>query len=77
MSEEEQPFRSAENDAYYREDSYEFARRNFRKYPRAHLVRGRVPDTLNSVGRHRRSQLPCPRHEHCCTGSGGTRVLLA
>ena len=30
-------------------DCYELARANFAPYPRAHLVRGRVPETLSSV----------------------------
>lgn len=50
MADEERPFRIAENDAYYRQDSYEIARRNFAPYPKARLIRGRVPDTLESAG---------------------------
>jgi O-methyltransferase len=49
MSEEERPFRMDENEAYYRQGSYEIARRNFGQYPSAHLIRGRVPDSLESV----------------------------
>ena len=37
--------RSAENEAWY-EECYELTRSNFRPFSRAHLVRGRVPDTL-------------------------------
>lgn len=33
----------------YAEDVYETAKANFAPYPTAHLVRGRVPDTLDSV----------------------------
>jgi 2-polyprenyl-3-methyl-5-hydroxy-6-metoxy-1,4-benzoquinol methylase len=40
--------RSLENDRYY-EDCFEMVRRNFSGYPRAILVRGRVPDTLAAV----------------------------
>jgi O-methyltransferase len=49
MAEEEAPFRMEENHAYYREDSYETALKNFAQYPGVRLVRGRVPDTLGSV----------------------------
>lgn len=40
--------RTAENRSYY-EECYETARRNFAPFPRAQLVRGRVPDTLASA----------------------------
>lgn len=50
MAEEERPFRIEENDAYYHQDSYEIARRNFAPYPKARLVRGRVPDSLEGAG---------------------------
>lgn len=33
----------------YREGYYEIAKANFSPYPRAYLVRGRIPDTLESV----------------------------
>lgn len=41
--------RHLENEVNYDEDSFETARRNFAGYPRAILVRGRVPDTLATV----------------------------
>jgi O-methyltransferase len=50
MAEEERPFRIEENDAFYQQDSYEIARRNFAPYPNARLVRGRVPDSLEGAG---------------------------
>jgi O-methyltransferase len=40
--------RIQENVSYYPE-CYELAKRNFAPFPKAHLVRGRVPDTLASV----------------------------
>jgi len=40
--------RSVENDVYY-DDCFETARRNFGGFPRAILVRGRVPDTLAAI----------------------------
>jgi O-methyltransferase len=40
--------RELENEWFY-EECYEQARQNFAPYPNAVLVRGRVPDTLNSV----------------------------
>lgn len=49
MGEDERPHRGFENETYYREDSFDRAQRNFAPYPRAHLVRGRVPDILGSV----------------------------
>jgi O-methyltransferase len=49
MSEEEMPFRLDENQAYYRDDSYETAVKNFEPYPGVRLIRGRVPDTLPEV----------------------------
>lgn len=39
--------RPAENAMYF--PCYDLAKRNFAQYPKAHLVRGRVPDTLSSV----------------------------
>lgn len=49
MSDEERPHRPAENEMYYGEDSFARAQRNFAPYPRAHLVRGRVPESLGTV----------------------------
>ena len=46
--EEKQRGRLKENSIYY-EECFELARANFAPYPRAILVRGRVPDTLASV----------------------------
>lgn len=40
--------RIQENQRYY-EECYELAKHNFAQFPKAHLVRGKVPDTLNSV----------------------------
>src|SRR5260370_23747644 len=40
--------RAAENPSMYSE-CYEVARRNFAPFPRARLVRGKVPDTLATV----------------------------
>ena len=37
--------RAEENPAFFR-PSYEIARKNFEQYPNAHLVRGKIPDTL-------------------------------
>jgi O-methyltransferase len=48
MLDTERPFRVAENESMY-EECYETARRNFRPFPRARLVRGKVPDTLTRV----------------------------
>ena len=44
----ERPARVSENGTMY-EECYETAKRNFAPYPRAQLIRGRVPDTLNQV----------------------------
>jgi hypothetical protein len=44
----ERPYRVSENRSMY-EECYETARRNFAPFPRARLVRGRVPDTLTQV----------------------------
>ncbi len=48
MAEEERASRIAENASLYSE-CFEVARRNFAPYPRAHLVRGTVPETLSTV----------------------------
>jgi O-methyltransferase len=40
--------RIAENQAWF-EECYEVARQNFASYPKARLVRGKIPDTLPSV----------------------------
>jgi O-methyltransferase len=48
MAPEERATRIEENASLYSE-CYELARRNFAPYPRAHLVRGTVPETLASV----------------------------
>lgn len=50
MADEEKPFRTEENRMYYAQDSYETALKNFEPYPKVRLVRGRVPDTLQSIG---------------------------
>lgn len=50
MSDDERPHRGFENETYYREDSYERAKRNFAPYSRVHLVRGRVPESLAGAG---------------------------
>lgn len=47
LSSERAP-RKAENAAYY-EDCFETAAKNFAPFPRAKLVKGKVPDTLNDV----------------------------
>ena len=39
--------RASENSMY--EECFDLAKRNFAPFPRAHLVRGKVPDTLDSV----------------------------
>jgi hypothetical protein len=44
----ERPYRIPENQAMY-EECYETALRNFAPFPRARLVRGKVPDTLSQV----------------------------
>jgi hypothetical protein len=46
--EEEVLGRREESDRYYSE-CFEIARRNFAPFPKAVLVRGKVPDTLRSV----------------------------
>jgi hypothetical protein len=48
MAEEERAARLQENVDFY-EECYERVARNFAPFPRAHLVRGMVPDTLTSV----------------------------
>ncbi len=40
--------RDKENELFY-EECFERAKRNFAAFPKAHLVRGKVPDTLSSV----------------------------
>ena len=40
--------RIGENEAYF-EECYEVTRRNFASYPKARLVRGKIPETLPSV----------------------------
>jgi O-methyltransferase len=49
MHDEERAARTAESEQFYSE-CYELARSNFAAYPRAHLVRGTVPETLSTVG---------------------------
>ena len=48
MAEEEREARTAESELLYVE-CYELARSNFAPYPRAQLVRGTVPETLETV----------------------------
>jgi O-methyltransferase len=48
MAPGERADRLQENARYY-EDCYDMALRNFASFPRAHLVRGRVPESLRSV----------------------------
>lgn len=48
MSLREKPARIATNERLY-EESYKLALGNFEPFPRAHLIRGKVPDTLNNV----------------------------
>lgn len=48
MLDTERPLRIADNRDMY-EEIYETAQRNFQPFPRAHLVRGKVPETLNDV----------------------------
>jgi len=48
MSPAERKVRTAENEQLY-EECYETARRNFARYPNARLIRGRVPDSLQTV----------------------------
>jgi O-methyltransferase len=44
---EEQNYTRIRNERMYRyRDTYELARRNFSGFPRAHLIRGKVPETL-------------------------------
>ncbi len=47
-SDDEREHIRAHNDAHYF-DCYELAQANFSPYPNAHLVRGTVPETLDSV----------------------------
>lgn len=48
ISDEEQAMgRANENDMYF--DCYEVTKQNFSEFPNAHLVKGRVPDTLKDV----------------------------
>jgi O-methyltransferase len=47
LPEERATGRADENTAY--EECYETTRSNFERYPNAHLVRGKVPDTLGAV----------------------------
>jgi hypothetical protein len=47
---------AALNEELYSNDVYERAKANFAPYPRAHLVRGLIPDTLG--------KLPAHRHEY-------------
>ena len=49
MTETERPGRIAENEEYYRRDVYDLAVQNFAPYPRAHLIRGKVPEALGEV----------------------------
>ena len=48
ISDTERALQRQRDNASYPE-CYELAKRNFAPYPKAHLVRGRVPDTLKSV----------------------------
>ena len=48
MTEQERDNRIRENQELY-EECYDVARRNFAPFPKAKLVRGKVPDTLNRV----------------------------
>jgi O-methyltransferase len=48
MTEQERPMRVPENEAFY-EECYELAVHNFRPFSLAHLIRGKVPDTLAQV----------------------------
>ena len=48
MLPEEREGRMAENEQFFVE-CYEIAKRNFAEYPRARLIRGKVPDTLATV----------------------------
>jgi hypothetical protein len=49
MSPHERVIEAGINERFYPE-CYETAKRNFAPYPRAKLVRGKIPDTLGSVG---------------------------
>jgi O-methyltransferase len=49
MSEAERPVALAENELFYREDSYATAQANFAPFKNVHLVRGKVPDSLSTV----------------------------
>jgi hypothetical protein len=48
MAAQERQQRIRENDEIY-EECYDLVRRNFAPFPRGHLVRGMVPDTLRTV----------------------------
>jgi len=48
MSDRERPDRIRENERFYG-DFYDLARRNFAPFPRAKLIRGKVPETLGTV----------------------------
>lgn len=47
MSKGEEELLAHHNDVYY--DCYEDAKKNFKDYPNAHLIKGTVPETLASV----------------------------
>lgn len=49
MSEEEREKRISDNEQFY-PDCYEMVKENFSPYPNMHLVRGKVPDTLEGSG---------------------------
>jgi hypothetical protein len=49
ITEEEKGLRRGEVYADLYEDCFELAKKNFEKYPRAELVRGRVPESLGTV----------------------------
>ncbi len=70
----ERPARVSENGTMY-EECYETAKRNFAPYPRAQLIRGRVPDTLTQAPIGKVCYLS-PGHEHCRSGSSRHRVFL-
>ena len=55
MTEQERQENAALNSLYT--DCYERALQNFQPFPRAHLVRGRIPDSLGTVGIERVSYL--------------------
>ncbi|UCD75410.1 MAG: class I SAM-dependent methyltransferase [Phycisphaerales bacterium] len=46
---EERALGREEESAEFYEECYELAKRNFARFPRAKLIRGRVPDSLNEV----------------------------